>query len=154
MRGNSEMDTTIIRALRGNGYKATPQRIAAGRFILMSKDHPTAQAIYIEVKKSYPTVSLSTVYKTIKILKEVGLIQELNFSKDQARFDSYMEPHINLVCMKCGAIIDAKNSGIQDIMTLVSAEENFVAKGHRFEIYGICQSCRIEPFGNQEKTEV
>jgi Fur family peroxide stress response transcriptional regulator len=141
MREDSEMDTAVIRSLRGGGYKATPQRIAVGRFILMSRDHPTAQAIYSEVKKIYPTVSLSTVYKTIKILKEVGLVQELNIPRDQTRFDSAIDPHINLVCLNCGRIFDAENSDVQGIVDLVSEEENFAATGHRFDIYGICQSC-------------
>jgi Fur family peroxide stress response transcriptional regulator len=141
MRENHELDASIIRALRGNGYKATPQRIAIGRFTLLSRNHPTILRIYGEVKKTYPTVSLSTVYKTIKILQEVGLVQELNYPKDQTRFDSSMEPHIHLVCLSCGNIEDAKNFRIQDVVSQVSAAENFVVKGQRFDIYGICQSC-------------
>lgn len=152
MREDSEMDTAVIRALRGRGYKATPQRIAVGRVILMSRDHPTAQAVYGEVKKIYPTVSLSTVYKTLKILKEVGLVQELNFPGDRTRFDSAIDPHINLVCLNCGRILDAENSGIQEIVDWVSEEENFTATGHRFDIYGICQSCsKGEPINRRSE---
>jgi Fur family peroxide stress response transcriptional regulator len=72
MDDSQKLDASVIKALRGKGYKATPQRIAIGRFALRSKDHPTAQRIYGEVKRIYPTVSLATVYKTIQILKEVG----------------------------------------------------------------------------------
>ena len=144
-------ETSIIRALRGKGYKATPQRIAIGRFALQSRNHPTIQMIYSEVKKSYPTISLSTVYKTVKILQEAGLIQELNYPKDQTRFDSFMEPHINLLCLSCGNVKDAKNSCIQEMVAQVSADENFVAAGLRFDIYGVCQSCRKVSSDHQEE---
>jgi Fur family peroxide stress response transcriptional regulator len=148
MREDYELETSIIRAFRGKGYRATPQRIAIGRFILQSQNHPTTQMIYSEVKKNHPTVSLSTVYKTIKILKEVGLVKELSFSRDQARFDSSIEPHVNLVCLSCGKIRDAKSSLVRDIVIQVSAEENFDAEGQRFDIYGICQSCKRGSSGN------
>jgi Fur family peroxide stress response transcriptional regulator len=88
-------DAMIIETLRKNGYKATTQRIAICRFALHSRDHPTAQRIYSEVRKVHPTVSLATVYKTLQILTEHGLIQELDFPQSQARFDSYVKPHIN-----------------------------------------------------------
>jgi Fur family peroxide stress response transcriptional regulator len=82
-----DSDSSIVKALRVKGYRATPQRIAISRFALNNHNHPSAQRIFNEVKKVYLTVSLSTIYKTIQILKEVGLIQELNLPKDQARSD-------------------------------------------------------------------
>ncbi len=94
-------DSSIIKALRGKGYKATPQRIAIDRFLLHNNAHPTGQRIYSEDKKVYPAVSLTTIYKTVQILKEAGLIRELNLEKDQARFDPNMKPHAHLVCLQC-----------------------------------------------------
>ncbi|VVB69304.1 Ferric uptake regulator family protein [uncultured archaeon] len=137
-----ELEASIIKALRGKGYRATLQRIAIGRFALRNHDHPTAQIIYREVKKVYPTVSLATVYKTIQILEEVGLIQELSLPKDQTRFDSDMEPHINLICLGCGNISDFEDPALPEIMAKVSAAEKFAVTGQRFDIYGLCQSCK------------
>ena len=136
-----ELEASIIKALRGKGYKATPQRIAIGRFALCDRSHPTVQRVYSEVKKVHPTVSLATVYKTIQILKEVGLIQELSLPQDQTRFDSDMQPHINLVCTRCGNIKDLEETAVQEIITKVSAAEKFSPTGQRFDIYGICQGC-------------
>ena len=99
MNGSQKSDTSIIEALRRKGYKATPQRIAVCRFALHSRDHPSAQRIHNKVKEAYSTVSLATVYKTLQVLKELGLIQELNFPQGQTRFDCYMKPHINLDCL-------------------------------------------------------
>jgi len=70
MNSLQDSDSSIIKALRGKGYKATPQRIAIGQFVLHNHAHPTAQRIYSEVKKVYPTVSLATIYKTVQILKK------------------------------------------------------------------------------------
>ena len=140
MDDSQKLDASIIKALRGKGYKATPQRIAIGRFALRSRDHPTAQRIYGEVKRIYPTVSLATVYKTIQILKEVGLVHEMNLSQGQTRFDPDTHPHIHLICLGCGSIIDWEDPMVSEIMAKVAAA-NFSATGQSFDVYGHCQDC-------------
>ncbi|WP_048180519.1 Fur family transcriptional regulator [Methanosarcina siciliae] len=144
MTSLQDSDSYIIKALRGKGYKATPQRIAIGRFALHNHAHPTAQRIYNEVKKIYPTVSLATVYKTIQILKEVGLIQELNLEKDQARFDPNMEPHAHLVCLQCKSISDCTDPMISEIVDRMSNKADFSAGEWNFDVYGICSNCRLK----------
>jgi Fur family peroxide stress response transcriptional regulator len=135
-------DASIIDILRKNGYKATPQRIAICRFALQSRDHPTAQRIYDEVKKVHQTVSLATVYKTLQILKEHGLVQELDLPESQARFDSYVAPHINLICMRCGSIQDFDDSAAREMVERVAAKAEFTRTGQRLDIYGVCKTCR------------
>lgn len=141
MKDPQILDASIIKALRGKGYKATPQRIAISRFTLTSQDHPTAQRIYSEVKRVYPTISLATVYKTIQILRDAGLIQKLNSPQGQARFDSDMNPHINLVCLRCGSIKDWEDSALPEIIAKMAEITNFTAIGQSFDVYGVCQSC-------------
>jgi Fur family peroxide stress response transcriptional regulator len=134
-------DASAIEALRSKGYKATPQRIAICRIALNSRAHPSAQQVYDEVKKIHPTVSLATVYKTLEVLKDLELVQEINFSKGQARFDSYMSPHINLICLKCGTITDLDNVAVKEIARKVAAVTKFKPTGQRVDVYGICQKC-------------
>jgi Fur family peroxide stress response transcriptional regulator len=134
-------DASAIEALRKKGYRATPQRIAICRFALHSRDHLTAQKIYEEVKKVHPTVSLATVYKTLQVLEELDLIQELDFPQSQARFDSYMKPHINLVCIRCGNIRDLDDETAREIVKRVAATTKFTPTGQRLDICGICQEC-------------
>jgi len=141
MKDVQKSDVAAIEALRKKGYKATPQRIAICRFALHSRDHPTARRIYNEVKKVHPTVSLATVYKTLQVLEELDLIQELNFSKGQARFDSYMKPLINLFCLQCGNIKDLDDPTTREIVERVAATTKFTATGQRLDVYGICQKC-------------
>jgi Fur family peroxide stress response transcriptional regulator len=142
MSRSQKSDAAIIKTLREKGFKATPQRIAICRFALHSRDHPTAQRIYNEVKKVHPTVSLATVYKTLQILTEHGLMQELDFPEGQARFDSYVEPHVNLVCLRCGNIQDLDDPAAREMVAKVAAKAEFTRTGQRLDIYGVCKLCR------------
>jgi Fur family peroxide stress response transcriptional regulator len=141
MSRSQRSDASIIETLREKGYKATTQRIAICRFTLHSPDHPSAKRIYDEVKKIHPTVSLATVYKTLQILTEQGLIQELDLPQSQARFDSYVEPHINLICLQCGNIQDFDDNAAQEMIARVTAKAEFARTGQRLDIYGICKKC-------------
>jgi len=142
MSRSQKSDALIIETLRKNGYKATTQRIIICRFALHSRDHPTAQRIYNEVRKMHPTVSLATVYKTLQILTEHGLIQELDLPQSQAKFDSYVEPHINLVCMQCGNIQDFDDKTAQEMVERVTIKAQFTRTGQRLDIYGVCKTCQ------------
>jgi Fur family peroxide stress response transcriptional regulator len=144
-------DSAAIGALRNKGYKATPQRIAICRIALNSRTHPSAQQVYNEVKKIHPTVSLATVYKTLEVLRDVDLVQEINFPKGQARFDSYMTPHINLVCLKCGNITDLDDMVIEEITRKVTSFTKFKPTGQRVDVYGICQKCNT-PINSENKS--
>jgi Fur family peroxide stress response transcriptional regulator len=134
-------DASAIDALRSKGYKATPQRIAICRIALNSRAHPSAQQVYDEVKKIHPTVSLATVYKTLEVLRDLDLVQEISFPKGQARFDSYMNPHINLICLKCDCITDLDDITVKEITRKVAAATKFKPTGTRVDVYGICQKC-------------
>jgi Fur family transcriptional regulator, peroxide stress response regulator len=134
-------DATAIAALRSKGYKATPQRIAICRIALNSRAHPSAQQVYDEVKRIHPTVTLATVYKTLEVLRDLDLVQEINFPKGQARFDSHMNPHINLVCLKCSSITDLDDMIAKEITRKVTATTKFKPTGQRIDVFGICQKC-------------
>jgi Fur family peroxide stress response transcriptional regulator len=141
MSRSQKSDASIVETLRKKAYRATPQRIAICRFALHSRDHPTAQRIYDEVKTVHPTVSLATIYKTLQILMEHGLIQELSSHEGQAKFDSYVEPHINLVCLRCGKIQDLDDPAARETIARITATTEFTRIGQRLDIYGICKVC-------------
>jgi Fur family peroxide stress response transcriptional regulator len=141
MQASQKSIASIIQALRSKGYKATPQRIAICKFALFSREHPSVQRIYREVRKTHPTVSLATVYKTLQILKESGLIQELDFPQNQTRFDACLKPHINLVCLRCGNIQDLDNPVAQELVKRVTAATKFIPASQRLDVYGICEKC-------------
>jgi Fur family peroxide stress response transcriptional regulator len=136
MSNIQDLDSSIIKAFRGKSYKATPQRLAISRFALCCRDHPTAKMIYSQIKKEYPTVSLATVYATLLILKEVGLLQEMNLPQSKARFDPDMQPHVHLVCLQCDSIIVSK------VIAEVAADAKFSVAGQVLEITGLCSRCK------------
>jgi Fur family peroxide stress response transcriptional regulator len=142
MNDIQKSDAALIEALRKKGFKATPQRIAICRFVLHSRDHPSAQEIYEEVKKVHPTISLATVYKTLQVLEQLNMLQELNLPQSQARFDSYMNPHANLVCLRCGKITDCDEPTAREIVSRIAATTEFTPTGQRLDVYGICKTCR------------
>jgi Fur family peroxide stress response transcriptional regulator len=144
MNDVQESDVVFIEALRKKGYKATPQRIAICQFALHSRDHPTAQRIYKEVKKTHPTISLATVYKTLQILEQLDMLQELNLPQSQARFDSYMKPHVNLVCLRCGNIRDFDDPIAREIVAKIAAKAEFTLIAQRLDFYGICKTCHAK----------
>jgi Fur family transcriptional regulator, peroxide stress response regulator len=80
------------------------------------------------------------------------LIQELNFPKGQARFDSYMKPHVNLICLKCGNITDLDDSITKEIANRVANATKFMPNGQRIDIYGICQKCSTQPTSSSKKS--
>ncbi len=141
MQESNKSVALIIQILRNKGYKATPQRIAICKFALFSREHPNVQRIYNEVIKTHPTVSLATVYKTLQILRESGSIQELDFPNNLARYDPYLEPHINLVCLRCGKIQDLDDPIAQELIKRVVMVTKFIPTSQRLDVYGVCKKC-------------
>lgn len=136
------MDTDeLIAKLRKQGYKVTPQRLAICKLILSSKEHPSAEQIYQEVKKTYPTISLATVYLTLDLLGNLGLVQELGFSDRSSRYDPNNSPHINVICPKCGKIYDYDATSVKKLWSQIVAETGLKPVRQRLDLYVLCDEC-------------
>jgi len=143
MRMNSHHpapETAIIQALRNKGYRATSQRIAISRLVLSSRDHPSARQVCKKVREAHPTVSLATVYKTLQVLSGLRLVQELSFPDTEARFDSRMKPHLNLICEQCGSVADSEDRAAEAVVK-AAGREGFMVSGQRLDVYGLCEKC-------------
>jgi len=131
----------LINQLREKGLKITPQRLAIiDAFIENSLKHPGATLIYRESRKKLKSISLSTVYATLKEFSENGLIKELEFDRMENRYDGDLSEHINLVCKKCGDISDyylPSSIAPKDIQR----KSGFVVTDARMEYYGYCHNC-------------
>jgi Fur family peroxide stress response transcriptional regulator len=137
-------DKSIIKVLRSQKYKATPQRIAICRLVLNSRMHPTAKKILTTVEQVYPTVSLSTVYKTLSILKKLNLIKEISPVQGESRFDSHTGFHLNLICERCGNISDIEDQAALDAVSHAAMTAGFSMACVPIELYGECGTCRKE----------
>ena len=131
----------LITLLRKNGLKATPQRLAICKYVLRSKEHPTAETILDDIKKEHKTVSQATVYKTLTLLKKLGYISELSFDNNHSRFDPNQVAHINIVCPSCGMISDYESKLVQDFLHNIRMEIGEEIISQRFDIYKSCKKC-------------
>src|SRR5690625_6047840 len=93
-----------IDTLKKSGVRITPQRHAVLEYLLTSMSHPTADDIYKALEGKFPNMSVATVYKNLRILREIGLVRELTYGDDSSRFDSNMKDHYHIICDNCGKI--------------------------------------------------
>ena len=136
-----ESKERIMEEFRRKSFRATPQRIAIAQVVLNSKDHPTAEQVYQAVKKKYPTLSPATVYQTLHLLTEIGLLQELGFSERVSRYDPDTSPHINIICRNCGKIQDYQAESTKKLWNQIIKELGFKPVGQRLDIHRYCDKC-------------
>ena len=131
----------VVRSLREEGFRITPQRTAIVDYLLKTEEHPSAERIHKTIRKKYPMVSLSTVYKTLDLLKEKKLVNEIEV-EGEARFDAHTDEHINLVCMSCGKIEDVDEDLIKEIKQKISKKSKYLILKSSFEFFGYCRDCK------------
>ncbi len=126
------------------GLKNSAKRNLIVHFFLKSDRHYSVEELYQKVKALDPKVSLSTVYRTLKLLAKIGQAQERKFEERYIRFEPIHqeEHHDHLVCLKCGRILEFTNQRIEELQSAVAKEKNFSVVRHKLEIYGYCQRCR------------
>jgi len=129
------------KGLRKAGVKITIQRMEIFREAAESGDHPDAETIYKRVRKRIPTVSLDTVYRTLWLLLDLGLLSTLGASRDRARFDANMKIHHHFVCIQCGMTRDFYSEEL-DRLKIPDSVEAFgsIEKTH-VEVSGLCRQC-------------
>jgi len=131
----------LVILLRKEGFRITPQRIAIVDYLLNTEDHPSAEHIHKTIQKKYPMMSLSTVYKTLDLLKEKKLVSEIEV-KGEARFDVHTDEHLNLVCMNCGKIDDVDEDSLKEIQNRATKKSKYLIVKSRFELFGYCTRCK------------
>ncbi|MFC1984311.1 Fur family transcriptional regulator [Chloroflexota bacterium] len=125
------------------GYRLTPQRMMVLSAIENSDDHISAEEIYAQIVTKYPQVNISTVYRTLELLKQLGLVTETDLGGGRVRYHSAEKGHHHhLVCEKCGEIIDVDESTLTRLQDVLLHRYNFSARLSHLAIFGLCESCR------------
>lgn len=138
MEGKNDKD--FIATLRDHGLQVTYQRLAIYQALYFTKEHPSAEIIYQQVKKRFPMISLGTVYKTLEKFYEVGLIQKVSPVTEVARYDAITGSHHHMVCLECQSIQDA---GIVEDLKVSAAEPNgFEVVRQQVVFHGYCPACK------------
>ncbi len=133
---------SMVSQMRKKGLKVTPQRLAIIDVLIeLGDSHPGASLIYKKAKKKKKSLSLSTTYATLNEFSRHGIIKTLQFDKMEDRYDGNLEEHINLICEKCGKILDYKVPIVVD-QKEVAKKTGFSVTDTRLEYYGYCRDCR------------
>jgi len=133
----------IAEMIRSRGYRATLQRITIYEAVWRAGSHPTIADIHRYVKDSDPSISLATIYNTIHLFQEIGLVESIAVPGDSARFDPNTHPHINLVCKGCGKVQDYECSSLSSIAEEIERETGFTVISRTLEIRGLCAECKL-----------
>ncbi len=132
----------IVNKLSELGYRLTPQRIMVLSAIEDSDDHISAEEIYAQIVAKYPRVNISTVYRTLELLKRLGLVTETDLGGGRVRYHSAEKGHHHhLVCQECGAIIDLDESVLSSLKDTLLREYKFIADLRHLAIFGRCVDC-------------
>ena len=129
--------------LRQRGFKITPQRLAILDTVTSSHEHLTPTEIYDRVSLEYPGIGLVTIYRTLELLTELGLICEMHLGGN-CRSYLMRRPavhHHHLICSDCGTVIDFTDCNLDELENRLSRETDFTINGHVLEFLGQCPDC-------------
>ena len=132
----------IISKLGELGYRMTPQRLMIVSAIETSDHHISAEEIYAQVAAKYPHVNISTVYRTLEMLEQLGLVTKTDLGEGRVRYHPVGKGHHHhLVCRECGAVIDLDESVLSSVKDVLLRDYGFVADLRHLAILGRCAKC-------------
>ena len=132
------MTESIIERSVGLGLRLTDQRRTIARVIEGADDHPDVEELYARATAIDPRISIATVYRTVKLFEEAGLLDKLEFGDGRARYeDAEREHHDHLIDMNSGAVIEFVDPDIEALQEKIAARLGYRLMGHRLELYGV-----------------
>lgn len=134
-------ETALSAALRARGGRVTPQRLAIARVVRETGGHVTAEAVYGQVSRRMPGVSLPTVYATLELLEELGRVRRVPGASGAVMFDARTDAHDHCVCRRCGAVSDLDCGTDHAAVLSAAAALGFRADDAQVVVSGLCASC-------------
>ena len=133
------------------GMRMTEQRRVIARVLDQADDHPDTEELYRRASGIDPRISISTVYRTVALFEEAGIIERLEFRDGRARYETLPERHHDhLIDMKTGNVIEFRNEQIEALQEVIARELGFKLIDHRMELYGVPLDAEA---ANDEKSE-
>ena len=132
-----DLQSTLAR----HGQRSTRQREAVYGYLSAVHHHPTADDVYLAVKRRHPRLSLGTVYNALELFVRSGLASKLTYGDAAARYDIRTDAHSHARCLGCGRLDDVEAIPPPQWLRAIRPR-NFTATGCRFEILGRCRACR------------
>lgn len=136
-------DDEMLEVLREQGKRITPQRRLLLQVIRESDGHLDADEIYRRARQEDPRISLSTVYRNLHLLKELGLIRELHLDQEHHHYELRgAKEHYHLICSDCGRVIEFHSPLVRKLRGQISEEEDFLIERVHIDLVGLCGECR------------
>lgn len=130
--------------LRERGYRITPQREAIIEEVLKAEGHITPQSLARRLHRTMPAVNASTVYRTMALLEEVGVVQHSHLERGAEYHRIGEGDHVHLTCTRCGAGDDLSLDEADELRELIRRHRGFRADLTHFAIGGLCETCQAE----------
>jgi len=132
------MPDTIISRCEAKGLRMTGQRRVIGKVLQDSNDHPDVEELYARASAIDKGISIATVYRTVKLFEEAGILERLEFGDGRARYeDAERDHHDHLIDMNSGQVIEFVDSEIEALQEKIAAKLGYELRGHRLELYGV-----------------
>jgi Fur family peroxide stress response transcriptional regulator len=122
--------------------KYSRQREAIKEYLLQTKEHPTADTVYMSIRESHPNISLGTVYRNLNLLVKKGEVLKINGMDGSDHFDGNTNHHYHFICLKCQSILDLEMETIDHIKDIANKDFPGKVEGYVTYFYGTCQSCK------------
>ncbi|MCA0921585.1 Fur family transcriptional regulator [Pseudooceanicola nanhaiensis] len=133
----AERDPILARC-ESHGLRMTEQRRIIAGVLDSSRDHPDVEELYARASARDPRISLATVYRTVKLFEESGILEKVDFGDGRARYeDAERAHHDHLIDMTTGKVIEFVDPEIEALQEKIAAKLGYRLKGHRLELYGV-----------------
>lgn len=144
---NAEVDEAIT-DLQSKRIRITPQRRTILAYLVTHHNHPTVETIHEALAQATPNMSLATIYNTLKLFVDLGIVIELANGEDGVHYDYFNKPHYHVICTNCGKITDVFYPDFQKdarkMEKQATQQTGYQISGNRFEIYGLCPECQAK----------
>jgi Fur family ferric uptake transcriptional regulator len=132
----------IVKRLRREGRRLTPQREAILRDVMQAEGHITPQTVARRVQRRMPAVNVSTVYRTLAMLEELGVVQHSHLEQGAEYHRTGEGEHVHLTCSRCGTEDDLSLREAGSLKAVIRRHRGFLPDLRHFAISGICASCQ------------
>ena len=135
------MADTLIERSAKKGLRMTGQRVVIAGILEDAQDHPDVEELHKRAVARDASISIATVYRTVKLFEEAGLLERLEFGDGRARYeDAERDHHDHLIDMQSGEIIEFVDPEIEKLQERIAKRLGYKLKGHRLELYGVKDS--------------
>jgi Fur family ferric uptake transcriptional regulator len=134
----TDLSKTLEELCAEKGMRMTDQRRVIARILQDSVDHPDVEELYRRSSKVDPRISISTVYRTVKLFEDEGIIERHDFRDGRSRYETVPEEHHDhMIDLNTGTVIEFRSAEIEALQERIAREHGFRLVGHRLELYGI-----------------